>query len=232
VIIALFFIKTYQKPKEKEEAPFFQRFREGYQYAFGFPPIRFLLILIALVSLMGMPYTVLMPVFARDILHGNSNTLGLLMAFVGIGALIGAYYLASRKSVLGLGRMIVVATTLFGLGIIGFSQSRIIWLSFIILAFTGFGMITQMSSTNTILQTIAEEDKRGRVMSFYTLSFMGMVPFGSLLAGFLSSRIGAPMTLVISGVACLIGAFIFSRKLPDIRKHVRPIYQKLGILEG
>jgi MFS family permease len=179
---------------------------------------------------MGMPYTVLMPVFARDILHGGPHTFGFLMAASGVGAVAGATYLASRRTILGLGRIIVIASIIFGIGLIAFSLSRVSWLSLLLLVLTGFGMMVQMASSNTILQTIVDDDKRGRVMSFYTMAFMGMAPFGSLLAGSLASQIGAPNTLLIGGASCILGSFIFAKQLPLIRKMVRPIYLRKGII--
>jgi MFS family permease len=204
--------------------------KEGFRYAFGFPPIRSLLFLLALVSLTGVPYTVLMPVFAKNILHGGPQTLGFLMGASGVGAVVGALYLASRRSVLGLGKIIVVALNIFGFGLIAFSLSRVLILSIFLMIFVGFGMMVQMASSNTIIQTIVEEDKRGRVMSFYTMAFMGTVPFGSLFAGSLASKIGAPETVILSGVGCIVGAILFAKKLPSIRQVVRPIYVEKGIL--
>jgi MFS family permease len=204
--------------------------KEGFAYAFGFPPIRSLLLLLALVSLTGMPYTVLMPVFAKNILHGGPHTLGFLLGASGVGALVGAIYLASRKSILGLGKLIIIALNIFGTGLIVFSISRTLSLSLLFLGFTGFGMMVQMASSNTVLQTIVEEDKRGRVMSLYTMAFMGMVPFGSLLAGSLASKIGAPGTIIISGAACILGSILLARKLPLLRELVRPIYMRRGII--
>ena len=186
---------------------------EGFHYAFGFAPIWSLLLLLAIVSLMGMPYTVLMPIFAKKILHGGPNTLGFLMGASGAGALAGAVYLAARKSVLGLGKIIPIAASLFGLGLIGFSFSRFQWLSMLMMIVTGFGMIVEMAASNTVLQTIVEDDKRGRIMSFYTMAIMGMAPFGSLMSGFLASRIGAPVTLLLGGTACLLGAAVFATRL-------------------
>jgi MFS family permease len=189
-----------------------------------------LLLLIVLVSLTGLPYIVLMPVFARDILYGNAHTLGFLFGAVGSGALIGAIYLASRKSVLGLGRWIAIATSIFSLGLLFFSFSRNIYLSLVLMLFTGFGMMMQMASTNTLLQTLVDDDKRGRVMSLYVMAFMGTAPFGSFMAGTLASIIGAPYTVLSSGIICLIGAIIFYKNLPSLRKHIRPIYVRMGIL--
>jgi MFS family permease len=230
VIAALLAMRITPKKKDRQGTPLWQGLKEGYRYAFGFPPIRSLLLLLALISFMGMPYTVLMPVFAGKILHGGPQTLGFLLGATGVGALAGAIFLASRKSVLGLGRMVIIASSLFGIGLIGFSFSRLFWLSMVTMVPTGFGMMVQMTSTNTLLQTIVDEDKRGRVMSFYTMAFMGMVPFGSLFAGSLASAIGAPGTTMMGGILCIFGSVLFAKKLPSLRKMVHPIYAEKGII--
>jgi MFS family permease len=216
--------------KQIKETKMLQQMREGWKYASGFAPIRKVLLLLALVSLVGMPYTVLMPVFANEILHGGPNTLGLLMAASGVGALAGALLLAARKSVLGLGKFIPLMASAFGAGLIAFSFSRVLWLSLLLMIVTGLGFMVQMAASNTVLQTIVEEDKRGRVMSFYTMAFMGTAPFGSLLAGSMADRIGAPYTLLIGGLGCIIGALWFATSLPALRRDIRPIYVKIGIL--
>jgi MFS family permease len=203
---------------------------EGWRYASGFAPIRNVLLLLALVSLVGMPYTVLMPVFANEILHGGPSTLGLLMAASGVGALMGAFFLAGRKSVLGLGKYIPLMAAAFGAGLIAFSFSRLLWLSLLLMIVTGLGFMVQMAASNTVLQTIVDEDKRGRVMSFYTMAFMGTAPFGSLLAGTIAERIGAPHTLMFGGLGCILGALWFAASLPALRRDVRPIYVRIGIL--
>ncbi len=205
-------------------------FKEGFKYSFGFAPIRSILLLLGLVSLIGMPYTVLMPIFAKDILHGGANELGFLMAAAGIGALIGGIYLASRKSVLGLGRILTIATGIFGLGLIVFAISKNLYFSLSMMLVSGFGMLLQIAASNTLLQTMTEDDKRGRVMSFFTMAFIGMSPFGNLIAGAMADKIGAPNTVIISGGICIIGAIIFLTRLPTIRKMVHPIYVKMGII--
>jgi MFS family permease len=231
IIIALSAMKIKKaRGKKLHSIPVLKELKEGYIYAFRFAPIRYIILLLALTSFMGMPYIVLMPVFARDILHGGPHTLGFLMGASGIGAIFGAAYLASRKTVLGLGRLIVISSSIFGIGLIAFSLSRYTPLSLCLMIVTGFGMIVQTASSNTILQTIVDEDKRGRIMSFYAMAFMGMVPFGSFVAGGLAERIGAPNTLIISGVSCIIGSLFFFTKLPLIRKIVRPIYVQMGII--
>jgi MFS family permease len=230
VIAALLAMKISPKTSNPSRSRVLAGMKEGFAYAFGFAPIRAILLLLALVSLMGMPYVVLMPVFAKNTLHGGPHALGFLMGAAGLGALVGAVYLASRKTVLGLGKMILLAACIFGIGLICFSFSRVLWLSLIFMVMTGFGQMIQMASSNTILQTIVDDDKRGRVMSFFAMSFMGMTPFGSLLAGYLAGKIGAPATVSIGGIACLLGAAIFGIKLPKLREMVRPIYIRMGII--
>lgn len=230
VIFALLAMKITPKKREAQSSKVFQGLKEGFSYAFGFAPIRSVLLLLGLVSLMGMPFTVLMPIFAEKILHGGPQALGFLSGATGVGAIAGSIYLASRKSVLGLGRIIVISSNLFGIGLIGFSLSRLFWLSLLMMLLTGFGMMVEMASSNTVLQTIVEEDKRGRIMSFYTMAFMGMVPFGSLLAGTLANNIGAPNTVMIGGVACILGSVLFAKKLPSLRRITRPIYVEKGII--
>lgn len=203
---------------------------EGFRYTFGFAPIKHLLILLSISSLMGMSYTVLMPVFAKEILHGGSHTYGFLMGAAGFGALIGALFLASRKSVLKLGRIVPSSAILFGAGLLGLSFSRIFPISLVLMIFIGLGMMMQTAASNTIIQTITDDDKRGRVMSFYSMAIMGTAPFGSLLAGGLAKVIGTPWTIFIGGLASIIGALFFLRKLPELRAVVRPVYVKMGII--
>jgi len=203
---------------------------EGWHYVAQSAPIRSILLNLALVSLFGMPYTVLMPIFASKVLGGGPHTLGFLMSAIGVGALLGAITLAIRKSVLGLGRRITYMTALFGAALVGFSLSHTLWISILLLPFAGFGMMQQMASSNTILQTIVDDEKRGRVMAFYSMAFQGMAPFGSLVAGALAARIGAPRTVMVSGACCLAGSAWFASQLPRIREVVRPIYMRLGIL--
>jgi MFS family permease len=230
VIISLLLMTVASLPYAKPTTSVVAELKEGWQYVSRFKPIRAILLLLALVSLVGMPYTVLMPIFARDVLHGGPNTLGLLTGATGVGALASAAYLATRKSVLGLGKVIPIMTAIFGFGLIMFGFSHWLALSAFTLLFTGFGMMQQMAASNTILQTIVDEDKRGRVMSFYSMSFQGMAPFGSLLAGWMAARIGAPRTVMICGAVCIVGAGIFLTQLKMIRQMVRPIYVRLGIL--
>ncbi len=231
VIASLLAMTIARRPTlVKTESGILAQLRDGWNYASRFAPVRSILILLALVSLVGMPYTVLMPVFANQILHGGPNTLGWLMAASGIGALTGALYLASRTSVVGLGKLIPLMAGVFGTGLIAFSLSHFVWLSLILMVITGLGFMVQMAVSNTLLQTIVDEDKRGRVMSFYTAAFMGTAPFGSLLAGSVAEKIGAPHTLLLGGLGCVIGALWFAKSLPALRKEVRPIYVRKGII--
>jgi MFS family permease len=222
-------LKKRVTPKEQAVQTILQQLREGYNYAFGFPPIRSILLLIALVSFVGMPYTTLTPIFASEILRGGSETLGLLMGASGFGALIAAVYLSSRSSILGLGKIIAAAPAIFGIALIMFAFSQVLWLSLLAMVLLGASLVLQHTSGNTVLQTIVDEDKRARVMSFYMMAFTSTVTFGNLLAGSLASRIGAPTTLAIGGVFCILGSVLFTKQLPAIRRSVRPIYGKLGL---
>lgn len=196
---------------------------EGVRYAYRFPPIRALLLLATVGSFFGSSYMVLMPVFSTRILHGDETTLGFLHSAAGCGALLAAFLLATRKSIRGLPDWIAFAPAVLGLGLIGFSFSTWLWLSFLLVLINGFAVMTHMAATNTVLQSIVDVDKRGRVMSLYTVAFMGMIPMGSLLTGFLASKIGAPTMVRISGVCLVIGAVIFLLRLHRIRALMHPI---------
>ncbi len=207
-----------------------QRLKEGFVYAFGFPPIRAILLLLSLVSFAGMSHTVLVPIFATKILHGDAQTLGFLMAASGVGAFAGAIYLISRKSIVGLGQWIAISPAIMGFGLIGFGLSRVLWLSLIMMLFVGFGFIIQFAGGNTFLQTIVEDDKRGRVMSIYTMAFFGVTPFGNLVGGGLANYIGAPNTVIIGGIVCVLGSIVFTKQLPALKNIVLPLYQKMGLI--
>ncbi len=230
VLISLLMMKIKPRKIIESQASVLQELRHGFRYVYNSPPIKAILLLLGSVSLLSMSYTVLMPIIASKTLHGGPSTLGFLMAATGVGAICGALYLASKTSVLGLERWISNATAVFGIGLVAFSLSRIFWLSMILMLFVGFGMMVQMACCNTVIQTIIDEDKRGRVMAFYTLSFMGTAPFGSLLAGATASKIGAPLTILLSGIFCIIGAWWFRRELPALKKVIHPIYAKMGII--
>jgi|SRR6185312_4746451 len=230
VIISLLSMRITAPQARRAQREIGHELREGWQYVRGSVPIRSILTNLAIVSMFGMPYSILMPVFAVDVLHGGPNTLGFLMSAVGVGALVGTVSLTMRKTIVGLGRRIAVATALCGVALIGFGFSRVLWGSLVILPFLGFGLMQQMAPSNTILQTIVDDEKRGRVMSFYSMAFLGMAPFGSLLAGNLAAKFGAPVTVMINGIVCLLGSWWFHYRLPEIRRFVRPIYVKMGIL--
>ena len=230
VIISLLLMHITAQSVRPKRSDVLDELRDGWNYVAHFAPIRSILLLLALISLVGMPYTVLMPIFAGTVLHGGAHTLGFLMAASGVGALGGALVLATRRSVVGLGRVIAMTAGGFGVGLVAFANSRWLPLSLALLMVTGFSMMTQMASTNTILQTIVDEDKRGRVMSFYSMAFQGTAPFGSLIAGAAAARIGAPYTLMIGGSLCVVGAAWFCTELPKIRAIVRPIYRRMGII--
>ena len=230
VIAALASMKVGPLKIEGKKRDILADIKEGFGYAYNFLPIRYILMLLGVISVMGMSYAVLMPVFAKDILGGGPGTFGILMASGGVGAIAATIYLASRKSIVGLGDMIPVFATLFSIGIIVFSISRALWFSLIVLAATGFGMMAYMAASNIIIQTVVDDDKRGRVMGFYMMTFIGLAPFGSLLAGSLASRIGATNTLIAGGIICILASIAFAAKVPLLRKTIHPIYRKIGII--
>ena len=232
VIVSLLMMRlpVVRAAAEKARASMLVQLREGWDFVRGFAPIRTILLLFALISLMGWPFTVLMPIFAAQVLHGGPHTLGFLMGAMGIGSLASALSLVVRKSVRGLLKMIPIAAAVFGVGLIAFGLSHVEWLSMALMLVVGFGMMQGLTSSNTIIQTIVPEDKRGRVMSYYTMAFVGMAPFGSLLAGSLAQAMGAQRTVVVSGVACILGAGWFFTQMKALRKDMRPIYERLGIV--
>jgi MFS family permease len=230
VIVALLRMHIVAAPARATHRHPLHNLAEGLRYTFGFTPIRAIITLLAVVSLVGVPYSVLLPVFAATVFHGGAHTLGYLMTATGCGALASALWLAARPSVRGLSRLIPIAASLFGVGLIGFALAPTMWVAIPCLLLAGFGFMAQMASSNTVVQTIVDDEKRGRVMSFYMMAFLGTAPMGSLLAGWLSARIGAPKTLIAGGVCCIVGAAVFARALPAIRQSIRPIYQRLGIL--
>ena len=229
VIYSLAAMRLTRSSGPKHNGTMVAGIKDGLAYAFGFVPIRSILTYTAMTSLVAMPY-VLMPVFAKSILHGDSRTLGFLMGSVGLGAFIGAIYLARRKSVQGLEKVVVVAAGVFAAGTIGFSFSRNLWLSLCLVALPGFGIMVQMASINTILQTIVDDDKRGRVMSLHVTAFIGIAPLGNLLAGITAEHLGAPHTLLLSGLLSIAVIAFFARKLPHIRRLIHPIYVRKGII--
>lgn len=230
VIASLLMMRIKPREIKPRTESALQSLRGGLSYINDFKPIRAILLMLAFISLTGMSYMTLLPVIIGQVLHGNSSTQGTLMMGSGIGALAGALYLASKKNVLGLGQTLVRAPVMLGLGIFALSLSHSVWLSFLILMVTGCGTIGQITASNTLVQTLVDEDKRSRVMSFYTVAFLGMSPFGSLLAGALANRFGVQTTLQFASVCCLLASLWFSTQLPALRQQARPRLEKLGIL--
>jgi MFS family permease len=230
VIASLLLMRIQPLNIRRNATSMLKQMGEGWDYVRTFAPIRTILLLFSIVSLMGYSYAVLLPIFAAQVLHGGAYTLGWLTTASGIGALAAALSLAIRKSVVGLTRMLQVASAMLGAALILFGLSHTLWLSLVLMVFVGFGMIQAASVSNTIIQALVPEDKRARVMSYYTMAFFGASPFGSLLAGMLAHRIGAPHTVIITGAFCIVGAFWFTLQLSKIRPIMRPIYQELGLL--
>jgi MFS family permease len=230
VIASLLLMRIKPLDTRRNATSMLEQMREGWNYVRTFRPIRTILLLFAVISLMGYSYAVLLPVFAGQVLHGGPATLGWLTGASGIGALISALSLAVRKTVVGLARMLQIATATLGGALILFGLSHTLWLSLLLMAFVGFGMIQAASVSNTIIQSLVPEDKRARVISYYTTAFFGAAPFGSLLAGALGHRIGAPHTVIVTGAFCLAGSLWFTLELPKVRAVMRPIYQEMGLL--
>jgi MFS family permease len=232
VIASLLLMRLHAPVVKRQAASTLSELKAGWKYVSEFLPIRTILLLFAVVSLMGMPFVVLMPIFAAKVLHGGPHTLGFLMGAMGFGALVSALSLAARKTVRGLVRIIPVAAAVFGLGVIGFGLSRNFWLSMLMVLIAGMGMMQGMAASNTVIQTLVTDEKRGRVMSYYTMAFVGMAPFGSLLAGTMANAVGAPMTVMVNGSVVLLAAAWFASRLPAVRRAIRPIYQQMGILQA
>lgn len=230
VIASLLMMRLKPIEYKRATSTMLEQMREGWSYVSAFVPIRTVLTLFAVLSLMGWPYAVLLPIFAGKVLHGGPHTLGWLTGFSGIGALAAAVNLTLRKSVVGLTKHIQLAAAMFGLGLILFGLSHVLWLSLALMLVVGYGMMLGLAGSNTIIQTLVPEEMRGRVMSYYTMAFVGMAPFGSLLAGGLAHWIGAPHTVMLTGACCLLGCGWFTLQLPKVRKVMRPIYQEMGLI--
>jgi MFS family permease len=230
VIASLLLMRIKPLNIRRNATSMLEQMREGWDYVRTFRPIRSILVLFALLTLMGWPVSVLLPVFAGQVLHGGAHTLGWLTGASGIGALVSALSLAVRKSVVGLTRMLQIAGAMLGSALIFFGLSHTLWLSLVLLVFVGFGLIQAASVSNTIIQSLVTEDKRARVMSYYTMAFFGAAPFGSLLAGAVAHRIGAPHTVIITGAFCLAASMWFALERPKVRAVMRPIYQEMGLL--
>lgn len=230
VIVSLLAMNVPRMERAPSTTDVLEELRAGLRYIKGSLPIRTALILLAIVSTMSMPYTVLMPAIATQTLHGGAHTLGFLMTASGVGALVGALYLASRLSVVGLEDVSAAATVCFGLGLIGFALSHVLWLSLAILPIVGAGFMVQMASINTIIQTLVDERLRGRVMAFYVMAFLGTAPIGSLLAGIVAARIGSEYTILFGGSASVAAGIWFASKLPKLRAAMHPIYVTRGVI--
>ena len=223
VIVCLLFITAGNHAPQENHASHIEAIREGFRFVLHTRPVRALLLLIGVVSLMGMPYSVLMPIFADQILNGGAKALGLLMGFSGVGALLGAIALAGRQSIRGLSTWVMLACTGFGTSLILFSASRVFWLSTVLLVPVGFCMMVHLASSNTLIQSMVPDRLRGRVMAVYSMMFLGMAPFGALFAGLLANRLGAPLTVALGGIVCIAGAAIFRSKLPAVRAEGREL---------
>jgi len=230
VIASLLLMTVKKNEKPVRNGHFFREMREGLDYTFGFKPIKHIILLLVVVNLLGTSFQVLMPVFAREVLKGGSGTFGFLMGAAGLGALAGAIYLASRETVIKLGRIIPIASAMFGTGLVTLAFSNQLIPALALMSMSGLGLMLHTASSNTILQTITDDDKRGRVMSFYTLAIMGTAPFGSLLSGSMAKLIGTPVTIFIGGISCIAGALVFYKRLPELKKIVRPVYLKMGLI--
>ena len=217
-IVALLKMKFAEPPRRDSTVTSISRsLIEGYQYTMATTPIRDLLILLGVVGVMGMPYMTLMPVFAAQVHGSGADTLGIMFGAVGLGALTGALFLAQRKNIIGLGRVIVFATLGFGVGLVCFTASQMFWLSLLLLVGVGYGWMVLIAASNTVLQTLADNQMRGRVMSLFSMMLVGMAPFGSLLAGWAADQVGAPMVVAIGGGFCAIAGIVFARRLPGLR---------------
>ena len=232
VIVSLLMMRFQRADAERlPHAPMWEELGSGFRFTLGFAPVRALLVIVAVGSVMGMPYSVLMPAIASKVLHGGAHTLGILMTASGLGALLATLYMAARHTVVGLGRVITVSTVILSIGLIAFSFSHSLWLSIVVLPLVGAGVMMQAAAANTILQTIVSEELRGRVMALYSVAILGTQPIGSLLAGVFADRIGAQMTILIGAVICLLSAVWFGFKRPALAEQIRPIYIELGLLQ-
>jgi predicted MFS family arabinose efflux permease len=233
VVSGLLMMRITSRPRSRASKNVIADLNEGFRYTFGFAPLRAILVLVGVSAFTGTAFSTMMPLFADAMINGptsGATRFGLLMAATGGGAFCGAIYLASRRTVVGLGRVMCLAALLLALAISAFSLTHNFYLGLLLCATAGFGMVTHFASGNTMLQTITEDAMRGRVMSFFSMAVIGMAPFGSLLAGFLSARIGPTPVVLIYAAFMLISALLFLKKLPELRQLVRPIYVKKGII--
>ncbi|MCU0542774.1 MAG: MFS transporter [Oscillatoriaceae cyanobacterium Prado104] len=232
MIVVVLMVKINPRTQKLSSANthIFTNLKEGFTYAFGFPPIKSVLLLLALISFMGMSYINLMPVFIKEVLQGNAESLGFIMTASGIGAVSSGIYLTLRKTIIGLGKIMANSTAILGISLIAFALSKSFWIATILIFLVGLTSMLAIASVNTFLQIIVEDDKRGRVMSLFTMAFMGTVPFGNLLSGFLANQIGIVNTIIFGGSCCLVGSLFFCKQLPGLRKIVRPMYVQMGLI--
>jgi MFS family permease len=231
LIVALLVMRVKPIAQRAAHEHWLEGLKQGFRYAFGFLPSRRLLLLVAAISMTTAPYQHLMPLFAGEVFGGDSRTLGLLISGAGLGAFAGTLYLAGRTSLRGLSRLIIAASFCASIGLMLFSQSRLLWLSLILMLPVGFGLVLTAVSTNTILQSIADEDKRGRVISIYGMCFLGTPPLGSFVAGAVASHVGAPLTLLIFGTLGMLAAIAFALRIESWRAALRPVYRRMGLVK-
>jgi MFS family permease len=229
VVISFLLIRVRAQPREPSKQALLAGLREGFAYSWNLLPIRALLLTLSVVALLAAPYMTLMPVMVREVFHGNSELMGFLMSASGGGAICGTLYMASRKNARGLIRLIIIAVLAAGTALTLFANAPSVWLALPLLSVIGFGILVTSVSVNTILQTIVDDDKRGRVMSLYTAAFLGVMPFGALTAGALADLIGPRATLTLGGLCCVAAALILARNRHRLREQIRPIYERLGI---
>jgi MFS family permease len=230
VLVALVSMRLANKPRPAVTARARDAFKEGLRYAYGFAPIRTLLVMVAITSMTAVSQATLMPIFAGTILGGGERTLGWLLGASGLGALAGSLYLASRRTVVGLIRVIAISCATTGTMLLLFSVSRSFEFSLVLLVISGFAIVTQMAASNTVLQTLVDDDKRGRVMALFSMAFLGVAPLGSVLSGAVATWFGAPVSIAIAGVICLLAAVTFAVNIKRLRPLIRPVYQAKGIL--
>ena len=223
VITGLLLMQLPRRMQAEHPAKALAGVTQGFRYVRRTMAVRDLLLMVALISFAGQPFATLMPIFAEDILHGGARGLGLLMASAGVGSLAGALILASRSTIRGLGRIVAASALTFGVALSLFALSKHFWISAILLAVVGMSMITQAASTNTLIQSMVPDAMRGRVMALYVISFMGMMPLGALVEGWIAERIGAPLTVMGGGLVCIAGAIVFNVRLPKLRVMAREL---------
>lgn len=228
VIASLLLMRIKPLSVDRPSTSMFEQMREGWDYVRSFRPIRTILLLFALMSLMGYSYSVLLPLFAVPVFHGGATTLGWLTAATGVGALASGISLAARRSVVGLTRNVQIASAMLGTGLILFGLSQTLWLSLVLMVLVGFGLMQTATTSNMIIQSLVTDDKRARVMSYYTMALFGAAPFGSLLAGSMAHQLGAPRTVIVTGSFCIAGAIWFTIELPKLRPDMRPIFHENG----